>query len=188
MNTETKKTTPSYMTKLKFIESSQTGELIAFVSIDTNNGRFYGVSQKENVPKKIVVLGRQVRKMCDLKSGILYDVELKTMGKDQNFKSCKGFVVVNAKQTMFDAKIDDDGKGGVKISFGNVSYGYNPRSAHHTCQNLSKVIKKIDRHSEIKDKELAIQGFRERSKQVWQKFKDSYPELIQELKDKYAEA
>ena len=175
-------------TKLKFIESEKTREMIAFVTIDPENGRIFGVKQDAEVPKKIVLISKQITEVMTILPRVLYDVEIVAMGSHENNKSCKGFIATNVTPALFDALIDIDQYGAVNVKFGNKNLVYDPESTKPSRNNAERIVEMLENRLDIRDKQLVIVTFKEKVAEANQMYESKFQESLKDLKKHYAAA
>lgn len=175
-------------TKLKFVESEVTGDMIAYVTINPETGRVFGVKQDDELPKKIVLISKQVSDSMEIKPKTLYDAEIVPMGKHQNRKSCRGFIVVSLSPSLFEATVSLDKWGAATVSFGNKTIVYDPTSTKPSRNNKEAVIKVLSDREDINDKELVIAQFISLVDDADRLHEERYQSNLQKLVDKHAAA
>lgn len=144
--------------RIKFAKSTETGEIIGFVSRNSKTKQLRGVPESSAYGKKICVLSE------DLKGGILpdilYDVELKPMHLGN------GYVVVSARRTLFEAKFETviipRAIYQLKLTFGHKTIFFDPKDGQSaSSRTVNGVLKVIEKRDDILDKEGVTRRFSE---------------------------
>ena len=129
---------PKIFTKLKF-QKSETGAYISFVSQNTKTGRYSGVSQDSQYPKKIVIVDKKLASQVIPK--VLYDATLIPM------KERDGYIAVELKPVSFSATIETTyvpkALYKIEIKFGNKTILYDPVDGRKDCVRTIGGVKKI---------------------------------------------
>lgn len=185
MSQETKKVA---RTKLKFVESEMTGEMIAYVTICTETGRVFGVRQEDPYPKKIVLVSKEVLESMQIETKVLYDAEIVPMGTNQNRKSCRGFIVTKLTPTEFDAVVSTNKYGAVHVIFGNKDIVYDPTSTKPSRKSKSAVLDVLISRPDIANKESVIEQFLQAAQEADDLHEARYQEKLKKLQAQHAAA
>lgn len=171
-----------YKTKLKFIESEKTGEMISFVNGGQGN-QLRGVHENENVPKQIVLIGKDIAGSIEVKPKVLYDVQLIPM------KNHSGYLVVDISIAQFNAEIEM-GDDRINIVFGNKTIIYQPRNLKPSIGTIDGVVSALSNRIDLKDKDYVIQSFRDKAQELLSTMAEQDEEdkkkLLTGLQAKYA--
>lgn len=150
-------------TQIKLTVSQETGELIGFVSRNPKSQKLMGVREDSRFGKKICILAKELK--GTLSPNILYRVALAPMSDR------KGYVIVSAKKVKFEALVEMFVKPGeiyrVTVSFGNKILYFDPKNGKsHFSNTVDGVVQVITKREDIENKEVVLQIFIERSKQL----------------------
>lgn len=171
-----------YKTKLKFVESEKTGEMISFVNGGKSN-QLRGVHENEDVPKQIVLIGKDIAGSIEVKPKVLYDVQLIPMKKHG------GYLVVDLSASQFSAEIESEADR-INIVFGNKTIIYEPRNLKPSIGTIDGIVAVLNKRIDLKDKDLVIQSFKDRSQELLSAMAEKDEEdkqlLLTGLKQKYA--
>lgn len=171
-----------YKTKLKFVESEKTGEMISFVNGGKGN-HLRGVHENEDVPKQIVLIGKDIAGSVEVKPKVLYDVQLIPM------KNHGGYLVVDISVSQFNAVIKAE-EDRINIEFGNKTIYYEPRNLKPSIGTVEGVVTVLNNRIDLKDKDFIIQIFKDKaqdlSRSMSEKDEEDKKNLMESLKQKYA--
>lgn len=145
-----------HLSQLKFITSKETGELIAFISLNAKTKKLKGVRETSKYKKKICVLSKDLKGTCV--ENVLYNVKLKEMLNQ------KGYVVVSATPILFKAVIKTIIKPmvlyQVNIEFGNKVIFFDPVNGGSPYSKTKEgVIKVLQGRSDIDELASAVDEF-----------------------------
>ena len=85
-------------TRLKFVQSPESGEMIAFVTKNSTTRQLRGVDENSEGPKKICVLSEDLKGL--VQPNVVYEADLKPMRKGN------GYVVVSISLLKFNAEFE----------------------------------------------------------------------------------
>lgn len=144
-------------TKLKFIQSTKTGNWVSFVNINTETGRIKGVRENAPEPKKVCVASKKIS--GNIIRGVLYDVTMIPMEKPQN-----GYVVTEAEPCQFEAVISTtivkNAVYMVEVKFGNKTVTYNPLDGkNNSVRTIAGVADILKGRKDIMNLEQVLHDF-----------------------------
>lgn len=160
----------TFKTKLKFIKLPKNQEFIPHITIDTSNGHIYGVRESENVPKKIVLVDKELVDTSSLIESVLYDVVITPFRLTHNNENYKAFIVKSATPALFDAEIYRPSSGSVALSFGNKTIIFAPHHKKPNYSDINLVMKEVNNRHYIKDKALISMTFHEECKLILKEY------------------
>ena len=142
--------------QIKFAKSSETGEIIGFVSRHPKTKKLNGVFEDSPYGKKICVLAEDLKGKVE--PGLPYSVELKVM------RNGNGYVVVSAVLATFKAEIKitivTKAVYQVCVVFGNKTVYYDPKDGKtENSRTVSGVLKVLKQRRDIKDIDQVIEDF-----------------------------
>ena len=171
-----------YKTKLKFVESEKTGEMISFVNGGKGN-QLRGVHENEDVPKQIVLIGKDIAGSIEVKPKVLYDVQLIPMKKHG------GYLVVDIAVSQFGAVIESE-EDRINIKFGNKTIIYEPRNLKPSIGTVDGVVAALNNRIDLKNKDLIILLFKDKAQELLDAMSEQDEEdkkkLLTGLQAKYA--
>lgn len=145
--------------RLKFVRSKETGELISFVYRQSLSKELKGVPENFDRGKQICVLSKELKEAGIIREKTLYWVELRAMsGK-------KGFVVVYAEPIMFPARIETTILTKViyqvRVTFGNKTIQFDPKDGRSPSRYMMEgALQELESRVDIEDKETVIEQFK----------------------------
>lgn len=150
-------------TKLKFIKSEESGELISFISKNLKTGKLKGVRESSEYSKKICVLANSLKGTVE--PNVLYDVEVKGM------KSGNGYVCVSATPKLFVAEVEGTIISKVVykvcVAFGNKKIYYDPIDGKSpSSRTINGVLEVLNGRNDIRDKEMVIEDFKKQAESL----------------------
>ncbi len=145
-----------HLSQLKFITSKETGELIAFISLNAKTKKLKGVRETSKYKKKICVLSKDLKGTCV--ENVLYNVKLKEM------LNMKGYVVVSAIPVLFKAIVKTIIEPmilyQVNISFGNKIIFFDPVNGGSPYSKTKEgVIKVLQKRLDIDELTSVLEEF-----------------------------
>ena len=146
--------------RLKFIKSKQTGELIAFVNRQPKSKELKGVGEDFPRGKQICVLSQYFKDLDIVREKTLYCVEMKPMHGGK-----KGFVVVSVTPILWPAKIETiivpKSIYQVNITFGYKTIYFDPKDGKFPAsRTLNGVLAVLEGRGDIMDKAQIIDEFK----------------------------
>lgn len=149
--------------RLKFVKSKETGELISFVYRHSKTRELKGVREEFSRGKQICVLSKELKERGIVRENVLYTVLMKAMHGGK-----KGFVVVAASPMFWSARIETTiipkFSYKVSVSFGNKTIYFDPLNGKSpTSRTLKGVLRVIDERHEIENKDMVIQEFKKQA-------------------------
>ena len=144
--------------RIKFVKSKETGEIIGFVSRHPANKELRGVSEHSVYGKKICVLSEDIK--GTVLPDVLYEVELKPMHNGQ------GYVVVSARRVLFEARFETvvipRAVYQVRVTFGFKTVYFDPlKGRSPSSRTINGVLKIISSRNDILDRDAVIAQFRQ---------------------------
>lgn len=161
--------------RLKFVKSKETGELISFVCRLSISKELIGVRESSDRRKRICVLSKELKAQGIVRENTLYWAELKPMHGGK-----KGFVVVAVTPILFKARIETTIVPKVIyqvcISFGNKTIYFDPKDGRSlTSRTLEGVLGILNAREDIEDKEQVIEDFKAQAAIMLRRFEaDGY--------------
>jgi len=146
----------SEKSQIKFAKSSETGEIIGFVSRHPKTKKLIGVFEDSPYGKKICVLAEDLKGKVE--PGLPYSVELKAM------RNGNGYVVVSAVLATFKAEITTtivtNAVYQVCVTFGNKTVYYDPKDGKtESSKTIEGVLKVLKQRRDIRDIDQVIEDF-----------------------------
>lgn len=138
-------------TRIKFVVSQETNEIIGFVTRNSTTRMLRGVDEKNDCPKKICLLSEDLKGL--IQPGIVYDVEVKPMRKGN------GYVVISASRRKYPAKLETKIIPKVvyqiRITFGHKTIYFDPKDGNspssRTVAGVEDVLRERKDLDEIED-------------------------------------
>lgn len=138
-------------TRIKFVVSQETNEIIGFVTRNSTTRMLRGVDEKNDYPKKICLLSEDLKGL--IQPGIVYDVEVKPMRKGN------GYVVISASRRKYPAKLETKIIPKVvyqiRITFGHKTIYFDPKDGNspssRTVAGVEDVLRARKDLDEIED-------------------------------------
>lgn len=146
--------------RLKFVRSKETGELISFVYRQSLSKELKGVPENFERGKQICVLSKELKEAGIIREKTLYWVELRAMHGGK-----KGFVVVHAEPILFPATIETTLISKVIyrvcVTFGNKTVRFDPKDGRSPTRcTLEGALHELEGRVDIEDKEAVIEDFK----------------------------
>lgn len=147
-------------TRLKFVKSQKTGDLISFVSRHYATRELKGVREDYPGGKQICVLCKELKEAGTVQENTLYWAEMRAMHGGK-----KGFVVVSVTPILFKAVIETTiipkAIYQVSVTFGNKTIYFNPKDGRSSsCATLEGVLGLLESRQDIEDKDKVIADFK----------------------------
>lgn len=149
--------------RLKFVKSKETGELISFVYRHFETKELKGVREDFKLGKQICVLSKELKATGIIRENTLYSVELRAMHGGK-----KGYVVVSAEPILFKANIGrtivPKAIYQVYVTFGNKTIYFDPKNGKYpSYRSLEGVLEILNAREDIENKEQVIKEFKEQA-------------------------
>lgn len=147
------KETKKIPVNLKFYHSTERfGKLVSYVT--KKNGSWIGVKESDELPKKVVVVGIQIKNIVE---GVLYRASLIPMLKEE------GFVAVSIAPVQFEAKLETlfykSGDYYIKIAFGNKQMVYDPKNKNPLSSDITLFKNRLKKRNDVKNLNVLLDDF-----------------------------
>lgn len=159
-------------TRLKFVQSPESGEMIAFVTKSSTTRQLRGVDENSDGPKKICVLSEDLKGL--VQPNVVYEADLKPMRKGN------GYVVVSISLLKFKAEFETiiipKAVYQIRITFGHKVLYFDPKDGNSPgSRTINGVERAIRGRQDLADTEQVIERFRECAQELLDRYeKDGY--------------